>query len=208
MDELSNFERKLIRLILEETRGETIESGLPSGTTGEICYAMANQLGKFIALQCGGHQKMMSDFLDMSVMAMNEIAGETQAAGQFLANPDNWFQVDSQGVATKVDKRRIKYDQSHWFNQDLARLLVRLMQERGTTEINGQTMLKASYDPEATAMVMTSLSEMLGKAAVLLSDAGADSALINKLLEGATHNAFDVAAKFKARIVQVKPEDL
>jgi len=203
MSNLSRFERKLIRLILEETKGETIESGLPSGTTGEICASMAGQLGKFIALQCGGNAQVMSMFLDGANNFMFESAADTSKAGQFLADPENWFAVGPDGTTVKMSERKIVYDETHWFNQEMARLMLRLMQERGTKQVNGQTCLSAAYDPDMTGMVMTTLSEMLGKMVVMLTNAGQDTALMDKLLEGASHNAFETATKFKARIVEM-----
>jgi hypothetical protein len=78
-------------------------------------------------------------------------------------------------VVTKQSaKVTIVYDQTHWFHQEIARALLRLMMERGTQKIEGEICLAATYHPEMTAMVMTSLSETLGKAAVLLTDAGKD----------------------------------
>jgi hypothetical protein len=167
---------------------------------------MAEQLGKFIALQCGGHPQMVSFFLDGASQEMHEVCADTMRVGQFLANPDNWFVVDSKGGVTEKKARdTIKYDDTHWFHQEIA--LLRLMMERGTKEIDGEVTLAATYHPEMTAMVMTSLSETLGKAAVLLTDAGKDDALISTLLEGATQNAFNVAAKFKQRIVIIDKGD-
>jgi hypothetical protein len=206
--EMTTFRDKLTRILFETTKGESLEGGLPSETSAEVVCAIAEQLGKFVALQCGGHRDSVAAFLDMATQQMHEEAADTMKAGQFLANPDNWFVVDSRGVMTEKRAREtIKYDRTHWFHQEVARALLRLMMERGTKEIDGEKCLAATYHPEMTAMVMSSLSETLGKAAVLLTDAGKDDALISTLLEGATQNAFSVAAKFKQSIVIIDKGD-
>lgn len=59
-------------------------------------------------------------------------------------------------------------------------------------------------NPEMIGMVAATLSEALGKMVVLICSQHPD--LIDKILEGATHNAFEVAAKFKASVVKIKPD--
>lgn len=203
------FEEKLARLLLEATKRESLESGLPAETCGEVVDAMARMLGKFVALQCGGHRDSVGAFLDMATQQMTEEAADTMKAAQFLSDPDNWFVVDSNGGVTQKTPARpaIRYDHTHWFHQEVSRAMLRLMMERGTEEIDGEKCLAATYHPEMTAMVMTSLSETMGKAAVLLTNAGKDNVLINTLLEGATQHAFDIAAKFKASIVIIDKSD-
>jgi hypothetical protein len=204
-----SFRDKLTRLLFETTEGQSLESGLPSETCAEVVAVMAEQLGKFVALQCGGHRDNVGAFLDMATQQMTEEAADTMKAAQFLSDPDNWFLVDSKGGVTQKTPARpaIRYDHTHWFHQEVSRAMLRLMMERGTKEIDGEKCLAATYHPEMTAMVMTSLSETMGKAAVLLTNAGKDNVLINTLLEGATQHAFDIAAKFKASIVIIDKSD-
>lgn len=84
------FQDKLTLLIIEETKGKSVLTGLPDGKTAEVVEALASQLGKFIALQCGGDAKAMSNFLEGASSYMFEIATDTQKAGQFLVDPGNW----------------------------------------------------------------------------------------------------------------------
>ena len=83
------FQDKLIKLVIEETKGRPI-TGQEEGKTAEIVEALAAQLGNFIALQCGGNAEAMSMFLDGASAYMYECAADKQKAGQFLADPANW----------------------------------------------------------------------------------------------------------------------
>jgi len=157
------FADKLARLMLETTKGETRESGLPAETVGEVVESVASMLGKFIALQCGGHQESMSVLLDVATQYMHETAADTQKAGQFLADPANWFTVSADGtVRTPVAEKKVSYTDRHWYNQEIARAGVRLLMERPAKKINGVEMLSGKYDPEMIGMVAASLSEQLG----------------------------------------------
>lgn len=84
---MTGFEKKLIKLIMAETKGETLATGLEDGVTAGLTEAMASQLGKLIALQCGGRTEIMNMMLEASAASMFEVASQTQKAGQFLADP-------------------------------------------------------------------------------------------------------------------------
>mgnify|MGYP001566108599 CR=1 FL=1 len=92
------FQDKLIHLILAETNGKSIATGLKDGKTAEIVEAMAAQLGCFIALQCGGDAAVMNTFLEGASAYMFECAADKQKAGKFLADPKNWIWRDMEGA--------------------------------------------------------------------------------------------------------------
>jgi hypothetical protein len=92
-----DFQRKLIRLLIEETSGKTLNTGLPAGVTTEIVEAMASQLGKFVALSCGGNAEVMSRFLEGASAYMFEVAADTQKAGAFIGDPANWHVIGKDG---------------------------------------------------------------------------------------------------------------
>jgi hypothetical protein len=102
----------------------------------------------------------------------------------------------------------VSYDENHWFNQELAKLAQRLITERPRKVINGVECISASYDPEMTAMVVQSLSSMLGKLAAILCGANVDPALISKILEGASHNAFDEATAMANKFKEVGRDEI
>lgn len=87
---MTPFEKKLIMLITDETKGETLATGVKEGVTADVAEAMASQLGKLIALQCGGRADLMNMMLEASAAYMFEVAAQTQKAGHFLGNPSNW----------------------------------------------------------------------------------------------------------------------
>jgi hypothetical protein len=78
---VTTFRDKLTRILFETTTGETLESGLPGETCAEIVCALAEQTGKFIALQCGGHRDSVGAFIDMATQQMTEEAADTMQAG-------------------------------------------------------------------------------------------------------------------------------
>jgi hypothetical protein len=98
------FEDKLIRLMIEETKGKTIQSGLPDGKTAEVVQAMAAQLGGFIALSCGGDAAVMSQFLEGASSYMFECAADKQKAGAFIADKSNWYVRGDDGQMRKGGK--------------------------------------------------------------------------------------------------------
>lgn len=82
---MKTFDEKLLSLIMEETKGKFVPTGLPEEKFAEIIEALAAHLGKFIAIQTSGDAKTMGTILDGSSSHMYEVAAEFQAHGQLLA---------------------------------------------------------------------------------------------------------------------------
>lgn len=96
---MRDFNDKLAMLIIEHAGGKPLSGGMTAEKSAEIVECLARAIGTHIAIQTGGDAKWMNHFLEGASNYMFEAAADKQKAGQFIADPANWYQVGPDGVA-------------------------------------------------------------------------------------------------------------
>jgi hypothetical protein len=83
---MSDFRGKLAALVYVETDGRTVQTGLDPDKAAEVSEGLAAVLAAFAAVQCGGDQAFMSEFLDSTVQYIYEEAAAKQKMAIVISN--------------------------------------------------------------------------------------------------------------------------